>query len=190
MATYQAGSTILVSWNTAILHPYAPGVRIAVQYDNSTDGAFNNNILLNNNNIGVLGLNTVSVTLPANKTSNNAVIQWIWASTSDGGYYLGCSDIQIIDSGNPSPPMCAATIGNTFPGSTSNVIFSNTQNPTFSSNSNTQNIVSSSNTQFPTFIFTGSDSIPTRVAPFPSFSNSERIVITFWMFLLIILLFL
>jgi len=110
-ATYKAGASILVSWQTTILHTSYPGVRVAVQY-NSTD-SFNNNVLANfGTDIGVQGLNTIEVMLPANKTSNNAIIQWIWASQEDGGFYLGCADVQIVGSGNPSPPSCTSAVGN------------------------------------------------------------------------------
>jgi hypothetical protein len=84
---------------------------VAIQYS-ATDG-FNNNVLTNGHDIGVLGTNTITVTLPVGKVSNNAIIQWIWATVADGGYYLGCSDVQIVASGNPAAPTCASKVGNT-----------------------------------------------------------------------------
>jgi len=122
-ATYAAGSTIQVTWDTTILHTSYPGVRIAVSYS-STD-SFNNNVLANGTDIGNSGLNTISVTLPAGKTCTTCQIQWIWASQQDMGYYLGCSDIAIVAAGgqtnipvcpNPTANVPAATV-------TSNIIY-------------------------------------------------------------------
>ena len=38
-------------------------------------------------------------TLPATKTCNYCVIQWVWAAKSDGGYYMTCADIAITADG-------------------------------------------------------------------------------------------
>jgi len=110
VATYTAGSVIPITWDTTLIHTSTPGVRIAVSYGPNDN--FNANVLVNGHDIGISGLNTMNVTLPAGKTSNSAIIQWVWASTDDGGYYLGCADIQIVSSIS-SPPACAATVGNT-----------------------------------------------------------------------------
>jgi len=101
VATYVAGTNITVTWLTTILHTSAPGVSIAVQYS-ATDG-FNNNILASGVNIGNVGFNSLNVVLPS-KTCNPCVIQWIWASASDGGFYMGCSDIVIIANGGLAVP--------------------------------------------------------------------------------------
>jgi len=111
VATYKAGTSLVVAWDTTLLHTSSPGVRIAIQYS-STDG-FNNNVLVNGQDIGILGTNSINVTLPVGKTSSSAILQWVWASTQDGGYYLGCSDISIVASGNLTAPTCAASLGNT-----------------------------------------------------------------------------
>jgi len=110
VATYVAGSTFLLTWDTTLLHPFLPGVRIAVSYSGAD--SFNDNVLVNGHDIGVSGLNTINVTLPPNKVSTSAIIQWVWASVTDGGYYLGCADIVIVASGNYAAPSCAATVGN------------------------------------------------------------------------------
>eukprot|EP01112_Ceratiomyxa_fruticulosa_P003683 TRINITY_DN13_c0_g1_i1.p1 TRINITY_DN13_c0_g1~~TRINITY_DN13_c0_g1_i1.p1 ORF type:complete len:209 (-),score=44.69 TRINITY_DN13_c0_g1_i1:119-745(-) len=92
-ATYQAGTQIVVTWDTTITHTSAPGVRIAIKYS-STD-KFADNILAQGLEIGANGLHNATVTLPAGKTSDNAVLQWIWQSSSDGGSYIGCSDVKV-----------------------------------------------------------------------------------------------
>jgi len=105
-ATYVAGSSIAVVWETTIYHTNAPGVRIAVSYN--TGDTFSQNILAPFGvEIGPDGIHGINVTLPAGKTSNNAIIQWIWDSASDGGYYIGCSDVKIVAAGGtPNVPVC------------------------------------------------------------------------------------
>jgi len=106
--SYLAGSTISVTWDTTILHTSSPGVRIAVWYnDNDT---FNSNVLADGVDIGITGNNTFNVTL-SSKTCNPCILQWVWQSSEDGGYYLGCSDIAIVSSG-AAPPSCSSYIGN------------------------------------------------------------------------------
>jgi len=107
VATFNAGETITVQWVIHILHASAPGVQVALQY--SAADSFSNNLLISgvdvqNNEITATSTGQVNVTLPANKTSSTAVLQWIWATTADGGYYVGCSDIAIVTSGGNSPP--------------------------------------------------------------------------------------
>ncbi len=42
-ATFQAGGDITVTWQTTLVHPNSPGVRIAVHYSNQD--TFNDNVL-------------------------------------------------------------------------------------------------------------------------------------------------
>eukprot|EP01112_Ceratiomyxa_fruticulosa_P002647 TRINITY_DN1279_c0_g1_i2.p1 TRINITY_DN1279_c0_g1~~TRINITY_DN1279_c0_g1_i2.p1 ORF type:complete len:177 (+),score=28.15 TRINITY_DN1279_c0_g1_i2:502-1032(+) len=91
--TYQAGTPITVYWNTTIVHPNPPGVRVAVQY--SPTDPFNNNVLASELEIGSVGLHSVNVTLPKDKVCDKCVLQWMWVTYADGGYYIGCSDIRI-----------------------------------------------------------------------------------------------
>jgi len=92
-ATYQAGTQIKVTWDTTIYHLSPPGVRIAIKY-NSSD-MFNNSVVVTGDDVGVQGCHTVTVSLAAGKTCDDCVLQWMWESTADGGYYIGCSDIKI-----------------------------------------------------------------------------------------------
>jgi len=92
-ATYQAGSQIKVTWDTTIPHASPPGVRIAIRYQ-PTD-SFDDNILAQGLDVGAKGCHSTTVTLLANKTCDDCVLQWMWESSADGGYYLGCSDIKI-----------------------------------------------------------------------------------------------
>jgi len=97
-ATYNAGDDISITWDTTLVHTNAPGVRIAVSY--SSSDSFNQNILADFGvDVGGKGYHNFTVTLPSGKTSNNAIIQWIWDSSSDNGYYLECADVKIVNSG-------------------------------------------------------------------------------------------
>ena len=89
--TYQAGQTISIVWKTTITHDNAPGVRIMVRYTTTEDFT----VLADALQIGADGCHNTTVTLPATRTSNNAVIQWLWQSQSDGGFYIGCADVKI-----------------------------------------------------------------------------------------------
>jgi len=104
-ATYTAGSTIPVTWETTIWHTSAPGVRIAVSYSGSD--SYNQNVLVNGADIGPEGFKTLNVTLPAGKTCNPCTLQWLWDSADDGGCYLECADIAIV-SGSSTLPNCGA----------------------------------------------------------------------------------
>eukprot|EP01119_Soliformovum_irregulare_P008263 TRINITY_DN21391_c0_g1_i1.p1 TRINITY_DN21391_c0_g1~~TRINITY_DN21391_c0_g1_i1.p1 ORF type:complete len:214 (+),score=52.57 TRINITY_DN21391_c0_g1_i1:34-642(+) len=97
-ATYTAGSTIKVTWDNTIDHPSSPGVRIAFA---PAPGAAFQVLSAFGNDIGPEGCNSLTVTLP-NTVSKNAILQWIWDSESDGGYYLGCADIATVASGAPA----------------------------------------------------------------------------------------
>ncbi|KAJ3089332.1 hypothetical protein HK102_006631 [Quaeritorhiza haematococci] len=92
VATFTAGQTVTVRWKISIPHRSDPGVRIAVRYGETE----NFEVLADNIDVNTL---SADVQLPAGKTSQNAVIQWIWASQEDGGFYLGCSDVAITAAG-------------------------------------------------------------------------------------------
>ncbi|KAJ3078637.1 hypothetical protein HK102_004349 [Quaeritorhiza haematococci] len=87
-ATLTAGQAVNVRWDITIPHPSAPGVRIAFA---RAPGA-NFEVLAEGVDVN---LNAYEVRLPADVTSPNAIIQWVWASETDGGFYLGCSDVAI-----------------------------------------------------------------------------------------------
>jgi len=107
-ATYVAGSTIDVTWDTTVAHTSAPGVRIAISY--SSSDSFNSNVLLVGGDVGGVGYHTAQVQLDGTKTAQNAVLQWTWNSASDGGFYIGCSDITIVAAGGTQQlPTCPST---------------------------------------------------------------------------------
>jgi hypothetical protein len=87
-ATFQAGSSIMVQWNVTIPHASPPGVFINIQFQ--PGGAFMPLAQGVNDTLGAY-----PVTLPAGQTSQNAVLQWMWQSMEDGGFYVGCSDIAV-----------------------------------------------------------------------------------------------
>ena len=118
---FTPGSSINVQWELTIPHDADNldiGVRVAVHY--SCDDSFNDNILVgcldgdpgcdDQTNAGVYlnrkaaaadgspagTIGGVIVDLPPGKTSNYAVIQWVWQARSDGGYYVQCADIAIV----------------------------------------------------------------------------------------------
>ncbi|KAJ3123130.1 hypothetical protein HK098_002173 [Nowakowskiella sp. JEL0407] len=85
-STFESGATIDVKWKITIPHKSDPGVRIAVQFPGE---AFT--VLVDNIDVNKV---SVSVNLPAGK-SGTAVLQWMWATQEDGGFYMGCSDILV-----------------------------------------------------------------------------------------------
>lgn len=90
-ATYTPGQVVQVSWDLKIVHPSAPGVRIALGYP----GEVEYQVLKSNVNVGTTkGTHSTTVTMPA-KPCTNCVLHWLWESTVDGGYYIGCSDVSI-----------------------------------------------------------------------------------------------
>lgn len=110
--TYGAGSLITVEWDVTIAHPADntnTGIRIAVKY-NDTD-SFAQNILAGPGSGTTVSAqsngqrrNSVVLTLPPNKVSEDAVVQWMWAAQNDNGFYLGCSDVRIIQGTVPPTP--------------------------------------------------------------------------------------
>ena len=85
--TFTAGSQVELKWNITIPHASDPGVRVALQYPGES-------MLVLADNIDVNTLST-TVNLPPDKISESAVLQWMWASQEDGGFYMACSDIRI-----------------------------------------------------------------------------------------------
>ncbi|KAJ3402720.1 hypothetical protein HDU80_004807 [Chytriomyces hyalinus] len=101
--TFAAGSSIPVTWSNTIPHDSPPGVTLGLQLDPANNGPFTTLAQ------GVDDtLQAYSAQLPAGATSNAAVLFWMWQSMSDGGFYVGCSDIAITANGaNLAPPTVA-----------------------------------------------------------------------------------
>ncbi|KAJ3110523.1 hypothetical protein HDU96_006509, partial [Phlyctochytrium bullatum] len=95
VATFKAGSSVKVDWEITIPHPNPPGVFINIQYQ-PNEPFIDLATGLDNT------LQSFTVQLPAGRTSNNAVLRWLWGSDSDGGFYLGCSDI-VVEGAAPAP---------------------------------------------------------------------------------------
>jgi len=91
--TWTAGQTVLLEWSTTIPHTASPGVRVAMKY--SAADKFANNILVKSLTAGPDGFNGIFVTLPNNKSGATAILQWIWESTQDGGFYISCVDVNV-----------------------------------------------------------------------------------------------
>ncbi|KAJ3123119.1 hypothetical protein HK098_002162 [Nowakowskiella sp. JEL0407] len=99
-ATFNEGGDVLVKWKITIPHKSDPGVRVAIQYPGEQFSLLTENVDVN--------LNQVSVKLPAGK-SGQAILQWLWASQADGGFYMACSDINVkAKSESPASPSPAA----------------------------------------------------------------------------------
>ncbi|KNC96330.1 uncharacterized protein SPPG_08233 [Spizellomyces punctatus DAOM BR117] len=111
--TLTAGQNIDVKWAVTIPHVSAPGVRLAIQW--APGQAFQ--VLANGLDVSKNGS---SVALPAGKTSNAAVLQWMWASQEDGGFYLECSDVAVkaLQDGPGAPGPGAPGPGAPGPGKT------------------------------------------------------------------------
>lgn len=95
--TWTAGSTQTVKWQVTIPHPVQPGVRIDIQYRPGEE--FVNLLSGFDVNKG-----QADVSLPAGKTSDSAVLRWIWDSASDNGYYLGCGDVRVVAATRSASP--------------------------------------------------------------------------------------
>jgi len=101
-ATFVAGQVTSIAWDTTIYHAPTPGVRIALA---CTGDNFSDNILAQSLDVGQVGDHYYNITIPLSK-SGACVVQWIWNSNADGGFYIGCADITIIASGQSSGPDC------------------------------------------------------------------------------------
>jgi hypothetical protein len=84
--TIAPGESMTVRWNITIPHTSDPGVRVAIQFPGEPMQILKDNVNVND-------LNT-TVTIPQT-SANSAVLQWLWASQEDGGFYLACSDLNI-----------------------------------------------------------------------------------------------
>ncbi|TPX60865.1 hypothetical protein SpCBS45565_g07382 [Spizellomyces sp. 'palustris'] len=115
--TLTAGKNFTVKWAVTIPHISAPGVRLSIQWAPGEPWQILGNGL-------DVSTNGTSVALPAGKSSNAAVLQWMWASQEDGGFYLECADVAVKglqDGGTAGqtgavppptgPPVPPATVG-------------------------------------------------------------------------------
>ena len=93
-ATYTAGEEVSVSWDTTISHPSSPGVRVAVSYGDVME--FGSHVLASGVAAGGKGLHSTTVILPSDMVGP-AVLQFSWVSNADGGSYIGCADINVVE---------------------------------------------------------------------------------------------
>eukprot|EP00753_Platysulcus_tardus_P021364 PLAT8871.1.p1 GENE.PLAT8871.1~~PLAT8871.1.p1 ORF type:complete len:212 (-),score=34.43 PLAT8871.1:339-911(-) len=101
---WEQGSAITIAWKMTLPHASSPGVRVAIndgsgfvplqllEGQTSADGffpAFD----------GTAGttdsIYATKVVLPENLSCLRCELQWVWASTQDGGWYRGCVDVQV-----------------------------------------------------------------------------------------------
>jgi hypothetical protein len=87
--TWVSGSLVNISWIITIPHMNPPGVRLAIQFEPEEDFIS----LAEGLDINLL---TAEVQLPEGRTSENAVIQWLWDTEADNGFYMGCGDVRVI----------------------------------------------------------------------------------------------
>ena len=84
--------------------------------DNTGDGVIDRAIPAAQATTPANGIVSTIVTLPAGKTCNYCTLQWIWAARTDGGYYMGCSDISITTTGLlPNFTQLSSETGNELP---------------------------------------------------------------------------
>jgi len=106
VATYTEGQEITVTWEITIPHTSAPGVRIALKKQNS-DSFDAGTILVSgleaSTPANTRGDYSATVKLPAGVTCESCVLQWVWQSQSDGGFYIGCADVTIKAGDGPTP---------------------------------------------------------------------------------------
>ncbi|KAI9138816.1 hypothetical protein BKA69DRAFT_1089443 [Paraphysoderma sedebokerense] len=93
-ASAAAGRPLTVQWAITIPHDNAPGVNIGIRC--SPTAPFETLA----SGIDINALKT-TVNIPANATGQ-CEMQWRWSSTSDGGSYIECADINIIRSSAPN----------------------------------------------------------------------------------------
>lgn len=107
--TYKPGQRVPLKWSVTIAHASDrknTGVRIALKYsngdsfeDNILGGAVNGDPEATAIDAGESDSESHFVTLPKGKTCERCTLQWLWAAENDGGFYLGCADIRISESG-------------------------------------------------------------------------------------------
>jgi hypothetical protein len=86
VSTFSINDSITVTWKITIPHQSDPGVRIAFQSGTK--------MVVVKDNVNVNDLKS-TVQIPKDLKPGNNVLQWIWASKEDGGFYMACSDITI-----------------------------------------------------------------------------------------------
>lgn len=132
---FTPGAQVQVAWQMTIPHDNdagpdgVNGVRIALHY--APDDSFLQNILAGgvegDAQAGQLPVAEVgaeqdsivetTVTLPNGKTCAYCTLQWVWSAQSDGGSYIGCSDISITTDGNlPEFNLIDSEVGNILAG--------------------------------------------------------------------------
>lgn len=92
-ASFKPGSKVTVLWKTTIPHESAPGVRIALATAPGAPFTLLTPVSAAGNGPDI-ALEKYEVTLP-NTPCANCVLQYIWDSYADGGYYKECADISI-----------------------------------------------------------------------------------------------
>ena len=133
---YQQGLGMPIRWRVAVPHNADvrdTGLRVAIHY--AVDDSFECNVLLGGaegedgfQSREEIRLNAASagavarpnpllgnefstmVTLPAGKTCDYCVLQWMWAARDDNGFYLSCADIAITADGQHTACRSLATV--------------------------------------------------------------------------------
>jgi hypothetical protein len=94
---FEVGQRVNVQWKVTIPHPADPnGVTVAIQY--SATDTFAANVVHGPNAAIQSGSPTINFQL-GTKTCQNCILRWMWVAPNDGGYYVGCADIQIVAQG-------------------------------------------------------------------------------------------
>jgi hypothetical protein len=86
--TYTAGNRVTLNWTITIAHPSDPGVRVAIQYGPGKPMTLLKDKIDVNAKQAFIDLD--------NAYSGEALLQWMWVSEADGGFYMACADLNIV----------------------------------------------------------------------------------------------
>ncbi|KAJ1559454.1 hypothetical protein HK096_000515 [Nowakowskiella sp. JEL0078] len=92
-AAFSEGSSVEILWNSTVTRKLRDhGVRIAVSFEKKNFIVLANGININDQR--------ATIKLPVSN-SGPAILQWMWTSKQDGGFYMICSDVEVNPKSNP-----------------------------------------------------------------------------------------
>jgi len=110
VGSFAAGGPLTITWNILAGSPNPAGrVRIALSYRDFVHDPFSANIIVNVTSAGNVGMNSMTIMLPAYKTSTTTVLQWLLESDTEKVSYMSCSDIDITPE-TTLLPTCSAAV--------------------------------------------------------------------------------
>eukprot|EP00462_Mataza_sp_D1_P007373 CAMPEP_0175123458 /NCGR_PEP_ID=MMETSP0087-20121206/2257_1 /TAXON_ID=136419 /ORGANISM="Unknown Unknown, Strain D1" /LENGTH=742 /DNA_ID=CAMNT_0016405157 /DNA_START=24 /DNA_END=2252 /DNA_ORIENTATION=- len=121
VATFVAGTTSALNFSITLPHNgngvgAGPNIlRVALHYS-ECDSFEDNKLVQFTNKMELLqtGVHQLRFVVPAGKFCDNCVLQWMWASEPDGGFYIGCADVKITNSAGTAGDNTVKTATATF----------------------------------------------------------------------------